>query len=37
MEFDKNLIEKSLRIWNFDVEQLYIKKIQHRKKETFIL
>ena len=22
MEFDKNLIEKSLKIWNFNVKQL---------------
>ncbi len=29
MEFDKNLIEKSLNIWNFDVEQIDIEKIQH--------
>ncbi len=29
MEFDKNLIEKSLKIWNFDVEQIDIEKIQH--------
>ena len=29
MELDKNLIEKSLKIWNFDVEQIDIEKIQH--------
>ena len=29
MEFDKALIEKSLKIWNFDVDQIDIEKIQH--------
>ena len=29
MEFDKNLIERSLKIWIFDVEQMDIEKIQH--------
>ena len=29
MEFDENLIERSLKIWNFDVNQLSIRAIQH--------
>lgn len=29
MEFDKELLERSLKIWDFDIDQLSIDAIQH--------
>lgn len=29
MKFDKELLERSLKIWNFDIDQLLIDAIQH--------